>query len=104
MSTGAPGVQKRAPDLLELELQEAGSSLAWLLGTECGSSAGTVHAPNPVPSSLPLSLLLLLLFRIVCLPALISFVKSQLCVSQREVALCDLLEDCRFRLMIQYAQ
>lgn len=47
MSAGVLGVQQRAPDLLELELQVVGSCLAWILGTECGSFARTVHTLNP---------------------------------------------------------
>ena len=51
MSAGVLGVQQRAPDLLELELQVVGSCLAWILGTECGSSGtaaiGLNHRHSP---------------------------------------------------------
>lgn len=70
MSADALGVQKRAPDLLELELQVVGSCLAWIQGTECGSSARTVHALNPGAAILlALPLLLLWLLQIVHLPS-----------------------------------
>lgn len=44
MSAGAPWVQKRVLDLLEMELQILVSSPVWVLGTELRSIARTVHS------------------------------------------------------------
>lgn len=46
MCAGECGFQKHAEDALELELQAIVSYLAWLLGTELGSSAKAVCAFN----------------------------------------------------------
>lgn len=84
MNAGALEVQKRAPDLQELELQVVGSCLAWILGTECGSSARTVHALNPGAILLALAFITFVTTSNRP-PPLISFVKYQLCVSQLEM-------------------
>lgn len=101
MSAGAFEIQKRAPDLLELELQVVGSCLAWIQGTECGSSARTVHALNPGAAILLALAFITFMATSNRPPPLISFVKYQLCVSQLEMSFL-LLEDSRFHLVIQY--
>lgn len=85
MSAGVLGVQQKAPDLLELELQVVGSCLASILGTECGSSARTVHTLSP--SAIFLTLVFITFVAILNCPLpLISFVNYQLCVSQLEIS------------------
>ena len=75
----------RVSDLLELELQVVGSCLAWILGTECGSFARTVHTLNP--RAIFLTLVFITFVAILNCPLpLISFVNYQLRVSQLEIS------------------
>lgn len=48
MSTGACGVQKRAPNCLKLELQVVASCPECVLGIKLGSSARQAHGLNPL--------------------------------------------------------
>lgn len=97
MGGGAVGVQRRASDLQELQVQVVVNRFTCVLGTELGSPART-------PCTIISLALVLTIF--VAVPNFSSplslFAKFQLCVSRLELP--SLLEDCCFHLGMQYAQ
>lgn len=97
MGGGAIGVQRRASDLQELQVQVVVNCFVWVLGTELGS-------PSRTPGTISLALVLTICVALPNFPSPLSlFAKDQLCISQLELSFL-LLEDCCFHLVMRYTQ